>query len=100
MSAEGSQQVIPMTAEEIGQETSRSGYYYPNKMGRIILLALEEVMGRNGVNAVLNLAKLRQRVNNYPPNNLEKGFSWKTCTAHGEGGDSPCAAAGPASNTA
>jgi predicted hydrocarbon binding protein len=77
MSAEGSQQVIPMTAEEIGQETSRSGYYYPNKMGRIILLALEEVMGRNGVNAVLNLAKLRQRVNNYPPNNLEKGFSFE-----------------------
>ena len=35
-------------------------YYWPNKMGRMFLLALEDVMGKNGVNAVLNLAKLRQ----------------------------------------
>ena len=33
-------------------------FYYPNRMGRIILLSMEEVMGRNGVNAVLNLASL------------------------------------------
>jgi predicted hydrocarbon binding protein len=66
-----------MTAEDIKQGTDGSRYYYPNKMGRIILLALEEVMGRNGVNAVLNLAKLRHRVNNYPPNNLENGFSFE-----------------------
>jgi predicted hydrocarbon binding protein len=50
------------------------GYYYPNKMGRIVLLATEEVMGRNGVNAVLNLAKLRRLVNNYPPNNFDRQF--------------------------
>jgi predicted hydrocarbon binding protein len=67
-----------MTAEDTRPEVaSTSGYYYPNKMGRIILQALEDVMGRNGVNAVLNLAKLRHRVNNYPPNNLEKGFSFE-----------------------
>lgn len=52
-------------------------YYYPNKMGRIVLQALEEVMGRNGVNAVLNLAKLRHLVNKFPANNLEKGFSFE-----------------------
>jgi predicted hydrocarbon binding protein len=52
-------------------------YYYPNKMGRIILLAMEDVMGRNGVNAVLHLAKLRHRVNNYPPNNLDLQFSFE-----------------------
>jgi len=46
--------------------------YYPNKMVRIILLAMEEVMGRNGVNAVLNLAKLRHLVNNFPPNNFDR----------------------------
>jgi predicted hydrocarbon binding protein len=51
-------------------------YYWPNKMGRMLLLALEDVMGRNGVNAVLNLARLRQRVNNYPPNNLDLEFSF------------------------
>ncbi len=33
-------------------------YYYPNKMGRIILLAMEEVLGSNGIRAVLNLANL------------------------------------------
>ncbi len=54
-----------------------SGYHYPNKMGRIILLAMEEVMGRNGVNAVLNLARLQHRVNNYPPNNFDLQFSFE-----------------------
>jgi predicted hydrocarbon binding protein len=52
-------------------------YHYPNKMGRIILLAMEDVMGRNGVSAVLHLAKLRHRVNNYPPNNLDLQFSFE-----------------------
>ena len=52
-------------------------YYYPNKIGRIVLLATEEVMGRNGVNAALNLAKLRHLVNNYPPNNFDRQFSFE-----------------------
>jgi predicted hydrocarbon binding protein len=51
-------------------------YCYPNKMGRIVLLATEEVMGRNGVNAVLNLARLKHLVNNYPPNNFDRQFSF------------------------
>lgn len=57
--------------------TQTSGYYYPNNMGRIVLSALEDVMGRNGVNALLTLAKLRHLVNNFPPNNLEKGFPFE-----------------------
>jgi predicted hydrocarbon binding protein len=52
-------------------------YYYPNKIGRIVLLATEEVMGRNGVNAALNLGKLRHLVNNYPPNNFDRQFSFE-----------------------
>jgi predicted hydrocarbon binding protein len=56
-------------------------YYYPNKMGRIILTAMEVIMGRHGVNAVLNLAHLYDRVNNYPPNNLELGFSFEEVSA-------------------
>ena len=56
-------------------------YYWPNKMGRISLLALEDVMGRNGVNAVLNLAKLKHLVNNYPPNNLDLQFSFDEFSA-------------------
>jgi hypothetical protein len=58
-------------------ERQATKYYYPNKMGRIILLAMEEVMGRNGVNAVLNLAKLRHLVNNYPPNNFDRQFPFE-----------------------
>lgn len=50
--------------------------YYPNKMGRIILLAMEEVMGRNGVSAALNLAQMRHLVNNYPPNNFDRQISF------------------------
>jgi predicted hydrocarbon binding protein len=42
-----------------------------------MLLSLEDVMGKNGVNAVLNLAKLRHRINNYPPNNLDLGWSFE-----------------------
>jgi predicted hydrocarbon binding protein len=57
-------------------ETDRQ-YFYPNKMGRIILLAMEEVMGRNGVNAILNLARLRTLVNSYPPNNFDRQFSFE-----------------------
>ena len=52
-------------------------YYYPNKIGRIVLLATEEVMGRNGVNAALNLGRLRHLVNNYPPNNFDRQFSFE-----------------------
>lgn len=51
-------------------------YAFPNKMGRILLLAMEEVMGRNGVNAVLNLANLRHLLGNYPPNNFDMNFSF------------------------
>ena len=57
---------------EIPAITAQTDYYYPNKMIRIILMAMEEVMGRNGVNAVLNLAQLKHLVNNYPPNNFDR----------------------------
>ena len=56
-------------------------YYYPNKMGRIVLVAMEEIMGHHGVNAVLNLAKLSHLVNNYPPNNLKLGFTFTEFSA-------------------
>lgn len=46
-------------------------------MGRILLTALEEIMGNHGVNAVLNLANLQYLIDNYPPNNLEPGFRFE-----------------------
>ncbi len=56
-------------------------YYYGNKMARIYLLALEDVLGKNGVNALLNLAKLKHLVNNYPPNNFEREFPFEDFAA-------------------
>ncbi len=55
-----------------------SGLYYPNKFGLIIIKALEDVMGKNGVNAILNLANLQELIDNYPVDNLEKAFDFST----------------------
>lgn len=59
-------------AQEVSIETS---CYYPNKMRRIVLTALEQIAGRHGVNAILNLANLPHLVDNYPVNNLKRNFS-------------------------
>ncbi len=53
-----------------------SGLYYANKFALITINALEEVMGKNGLNAILNLAHLGDLIGNYPPDNLEKGFDF------------------------
>lgn len=47
-------------------------------MGRIILLSMEEVMGRTGVNAVLHLAALPALIENYPPDNTSLAFPFST----------------------
>lgn len=53
-----------------------SGLYYPNKIANIALKALEEVMGKNGVNAILNLANLKHLIDHYPPSNLNREFDF------------------------
>jgi len=37
---------------------------------------MEEVMGRNGLNALLNLTNLRHLIHNPPPDNLERQFDF------------------------
>jgi hypothetical protein len=71
----------------------KSGLFYPNKFGLITIKSLEEVMGKNGLNAILNLAGLNYYIENYPPDNLDKGFGltlrssrplaprWRRCMA-------------------
>jgi predicted hydrocarbon binding protein len=49
-----------------------SGLYYPNKMMRIFLDALEDVMGKHGLNAVLNQAGLAEYQTKRPAENLER----------------------------
>ena len=46
-------------------------------MGRVILLAMEEILGHTGVNAVLHLANLPLYINDYPPNNRDLKFPFK-----------------------
>ena len=59
----------------------KSGYYYANKIVLITLKALEDVMGKNGVNAILNLAHLPDLIDHYPPDNLAKEFDFADFTA-------------------
>ncbi|MBI9051481.1 MAG: 4-vinyl reductase [Anaerolineaceae bacterium] len=54
----------------------KSGSYYPNKAARISIQALEEVMGKNGINVILNMANLPDLTNELPPNDLEKQFDF------------------------
>jgi predicted hydrocarbon binding protein len=59
----------------------KSGYYYPNKAGKIILESLVNVMGKNGLNAILNLAHLTNLIDNYPPDNLAREFDFSDVSA-------------------
>lgn len=58
-----------------------SGLYYPNKFARIAILALRDVMGQNGVNAILNLAALSRLIDELPPDNLERKFDFSQFSA-------------------
>ena len=59
----------------------KSEYYYANKIVLITLKALEDVMGKNGLNAILNLAHLPHVIENYPPDNLDKEFNFADFSA-------------------
>jgi hypothetical protein len=63
------------------QQIQKSGFYNTNKFARIALQAYEEVMGKNGLNAILNLAGLGNLIDNYPPDNLERQFDFADYTA-------------------
>ena len=52
----------------------------PRKMSnaalRTLFLAIEQVMGENGIKAVLNFGGLKRFINNYPANNLREDVSY------------------------
>ncbi len=58
-----------------------SGYLYPNRFGLILFDALEEIMGRNGLNAILNMAGLAQFIDNPPADVMDKGFDFAYISA-------------------
>ncbi|MEN8173242.1 MAG: 4-vinyl reductase [Chloroflexota bacterium] len=53
-----------------------SGLYIPNKFAFAALQSLEGVMGKNGLNAVLNLANLGSLIDNFPEDNLKKEYDF------------------------
>jgi hypothetical protein len=57
------------------------GLHYPNKIGRLCFLSYEEVMGVNGVKALLRLADQTQFIEAYPPNDLKKEFPFESIAA-------------------
>src|SRR5262245_35523665 len=62
-------------------------FYYPNRMGRILLQSTEDVLGRGGLLALLKIANLYHYANNLPPNNLDKKFPFEAVSALMEGID-------------
>lgn len=54
----------------------QSGLYYPNKIARIYLAAMEDVLGKNGLDAALRVAGLTELIDHYPPSNLDKEFDF------------------------
>ena len=63
------------------EQIPRSNYYFANKFARIALEAYEEVMGKNNLNTILNMAGLSSLIDNYPPDNLERQFDFADFTA-------------------
>ena len=59
----------------------KSGYYYPNKFALIMLEALEDVLGVNGLKAILNLAHLPELIDNFPSDDLKKEFDFSHVSA-------------------
>jgi hypothetical protein len=59
----------------------KSGLYYPNMIARIAIMATGDVMGRNGLSSILNLAGLTNLIDNLPPNNLDRKFDFADFSA-------------------
>lgn len=60
---------------------SDGSFYYPQKMGRVILLGMEEVIGINGLTGVLRLNSLEDIAQHYPPSNNDRTFSFESISA-------------------
>jgi bacteriochlorophyll 4-vinyl reductase len=54
----------------------KSGLYYPNKIAKIYIEVLEDIMGKNGLNSVLHAAGLDTLRDNYPPDDLKREFDF------------------------
>ena len=53
-----------------------SGYFNSNKFARIFLESIQEITGKNSLNAILNYAGLSSLIGNHPPDNLKRAFDF------------------------
>ena len=53
-----------------------SKYNYANRIGRLYLQSLTDVLGRDGMNALLNHAQLTRFIDQLPSDDLERGFDF------------------------
>lgn len=53
-------------------------FFYPEQMGRILLLAMEEVLGREGLNSILRIASLQSYIDHFPLARPDRSFSFET----------------------
>jgi hypothetical protein len=58
------------------ESIAKSNLYFANKVARLYFLAIEEVIGKKGINATFNLGHLSELVDNYPPDNTDKVFDF------------------------
>jgi hypothetical protein len=56
---------------------SEQQFYYPNRWGRLVLTSAEEIVGDRGMAALLNMAKIPEYIGNYPPDDMDKGFTFE-----------------------
>jgi hypothetical protein len=61
-----------------------SGLYYPNRIARLFFLAMEEVMGKSGLEALLKSASLETYIQHPPMDNLARQFDFAYMAAINE----------------
>lgn len=57
------------------------GSYYANKLVRVVFQELQDLVGRQGLHAVLHLAHLSGLIDNLPPENMDKEFEFAHLSA-------------------
>jgi predicted hydrocarbon binding protein len=67
--------------EESSQTVRR---YYSNRLARLYLTAIEDIVGSNGVAAVLRLAGLGHLIGNYPPDTMDSELPFEDLAAINE----------------
>jgi hypothetical protein len=66
----------PPVRKKLTAVLETSGLCYPNRIARLFFLAMEDVMGKGGLNQILNLAGLESFIDEPPPDNLARQFDF------------------------